>query len=680
MSRVTRILGPATCALAVLSLVLAIGCESWLARPVWNYLPEAAALAGVIGLVMARVAPWPALAAMLFFTYLVPVVPALLSRRVTGEYFLVWSAALTGVIAGDRDRWAWAYPRGWRLALVLWALTVAVAWPITALREIDFESLTLLQRYNIPNTGIGGSPRLVISWGMDTAIVHLLGLLWFNWLFRRARQVTDVHFQRWIAWPMAASIIAGSCLALYQGLFDLNFLSAGAWAYIRRASGSLMDANAYGAAAALWTAGLVAFVTSSWRERAATFAGAAVCWGGLWMSGSRTGLTSAGIPLAFVALAAARQAVGGRLRLRVIAGGAAAVVVLAAALLLAPAASESPLMRLKDTLPSDASAASLSAFGREMWNRNGYGKAATALIAEHPATGVGIGLFNLSGAAYQRNVYYLPPDNAQNWWRHHVAELGFIGAAGLLLWTVVFLMFLARTSGERQRRLPAAALKGAIVGLALISLVGMPTQSLPVTMTFWTFAFWYTRLVAPAENEDAAPAELSRAQWALVLAVVGVYAGTMLVLARGHERPAMRAARGQWRYTYGVYDPGGAAPPGETRRWTERHGVTVIANDAPWMILTIRAEHPDIRENPVRASVEVNGRTVVEQAIHTDAPIVRVVYTGPAPRAIVEAHVDRTWRPPDAPARQPDAGVSLSWRFASEPPAGVATITAPLPR
>ena len=551
MKRLVSALGPATKGLALGSLVLAIGYESWLARPVWRLLPLTVAGVALAGLIGGRFARWPTTAAVLFFTYISPALALLLLGRFTVEFLVVWSAALTGVMAADRDRWQWAFPSTWRFALILWAVTVAVAWPITALREADFESLALLQRYNIPNTGIGGSPRTVIIWGMDTAIIHLLGLLWFNWLFQHAGRLADGAFQRRIAWPMAASIIVGSLLALYQGVFDRSLLTVGAWASLQRAPGSLLDANAFGAAAAMWTAALLAFISRSWLQRGAALTGAAVCWGGLWMSGSRTALIAACTPLISVSVAALKQPRGARVRLHKLAAGAAGIALLALVLVLvlAPAAPGSPLGRLRSTLPSDFSSASLGAFVREMWNRNGYGEAATGLIAEHPVTGVGIGLFNLSGAAYSRSpAGHLPPDNAQNWWRHHIAELGFLGAAGLLFWTFLFLVFLARTSGDGPRRLPAAALKGALVGFGLVSLVGMPAQSLPVTITFWTVAFWYARLAAPTSQpvpmEDVRPA-----RWAVLLALVAVYGLTTLVLARGDNRPAMRAAAGKWRYT-----------------------------------------------------------------------------------------------------------------------------------
>jgi hypothetical protein len=633
----------------------------------------------VAGLIGGRFAPLQTSAAILVFTYLSPIVFRLWLGRFSVEHLLVWSGALTGLLLGDRDRLMWAYPARWRFPLVFWALAVAIVWPITALREADFESLALLGRYNIPNTGIGGSPRMVIMWGMDTAIIHLLGLLWFNWLLRHAAELSDVTFQKWIAWPMAVSAVAGVLLALYQGLFDISFLNVGPFASLHRAGGSLFDANASGMAAAMWSAGLLGFIPGSRIERAAGFTGAMVCWGGLWMSGSRTALASACVALLAIGVSALTRT-GQPRRRRVQAIGIVAALLVAVALLL-PGTASGPLRRLKETFPSEFTREALGSFAREMWNRNGYGAAATTLIQHHPMTGVGIGLFNLTGAALPPSrAVGLPTDNAQNWWRHHVAELGFLGAAGLLIWTAVFIPFLIRTSADGERRIPAAALKGALLGLGLISLVGMPTQSLLVTITVWMFAFWYRRLVKPSWQASVTDS-LGTGAWALLLGVVGLYAVTMLVLARGEERPAMRAAVGEWRYTYGIYDPKVAAPAeGVIVRWTERHGVAVVPNEAPWMILAVRAQHPDLRERPVKIRVRVNGRTVIDRTLNVDMPLTSAINTGTATRAIIETHVDRTWRPAGISIRHPDVGLSLSWRFGSEKPPGLPVVTAPLHR
>jgi hypothetical protein len=98
------------------------------------------------------------------------------------------------------------------------------------------------------------------------------------------------------------------------------------------------------------------------------------------------------------------------------------------------------------------------------------------------------------------------------------------------------------------------------------------------------------------------------------------------------------------------------------------------------MVLTVRAQHPDLLARPVHARVTVNGRTVVDRALHTDAKIVQAIGTGTAERDIIESGVDRTWRPAGAPDNSRDVGLSLSWTFVAEPPAGVPSVTAPFRR
>src|SRR5207237_4725272 len=90
----------------------------------------------------------------------------------------------------------------------------------------------------------------------------------------------------WIAATLA------SVIAIYQGTINMAFLSGEPWIGLRRAAGTLLDANAYGAVAAV--AAPLAFVSIPYLRirhvRAAQAAALAVNWTGAWMSGSRTAL------------------------------------------------------------------------------------------------------------------------------------------------------------------------------------------------------------------------------------------------------------------------------------------------------------------------------------------------------------------------------------------------------
>jgi hypothetical protein len=640
------------------SLAGALAFESWQGRFAYPYLPALAATSALAAAIGGRFAPRRTAATILVVAYWFPVLFVAATRRpFLPPFFVVWSSALAGLVAGDPDALTWSYPRRWRFALVLWALSVALVWPIVAAREADFAPFALVERYRVSNTGIGGSPTLMVSWTADVVILHLLGLLWFDWLFRRLKDGVD-DVRRWIAWPLALGGSTGALLALYQGAVDLGFLSGGVWPSMGRAAGPLLDGNAAGMMAALWSAGVLAFADDR-RARPCAILGALVCWGGLWMTGSRTALLAALIALSPLGLLAIRRAGGFRRRRRELAIGAVAAAAVFMTLVFAPI--RSPLQRLR-YMPTFAGDAGVDWLVREVWDRSSYGGAAGTLIAQHPAVGIGLGMFHMMGADYIRmHLHQVPPDNAQNWWRHNIVELGGMGAAGLVIWSVLFAAYLYRTGGRGENAVPAAAIKGALVAIGLASLMGMPAQSLPIALTFWTFAFWYFRLVD--DGSAASGPRLSRAAWIVISVWLAAYLGFTIVEGRRALRPAERALDGDWPYMYGMYEPPLAPAERVRALWTEARGVAIIAVDGPTLVLTVRAAHPDITEHPVRAVVTVNGKIAVDTKLYTDVPIVKTIEGVTGRRAILEARVDRTWRSADESSAHPDVGLALSWRF-----------------
>src|SRR2546427_6452716 len=123
-----------------------------------------------------------AAAFVLLFTYTFPAIVFAFHGRFEFGYMTIWVAALLGImLPGLRKGWALAAP--WRAPLVLWALTVALTWPVVALREIDFAPMTLaVARLSV--TGLPGvAPRSAILWIMNVTLVLGTGILWFDWLY-----------------------------------------------------------------------------------------------------------------------------------------------------------------------------------------------------------------------------------------------------------------------------------------------------------------------------------------------------------------------------------------------------------------------------------------------------------------------------------------------------------------
>src|SRR5258705_6685323 len=229
-----------------------------------------------------------------------------------------------------------------------------------------------------------------------------------------------------------------SLVALYQGTVNMAFLSGGIWPGLRRAAGTLLDANAYGSVAAL--AGPIAFVSIPYlrvrHTRVAQAAALALNWAGAWMSGSRTAVVCGAfgtLLLVYELLRAGRRDDSARETPSLLAGIAVVVLLLAIG-----AGAVGPLKRIAEGAGSSASL-------RDLWTRGGYGSVATPMIRDYPLTGVGAGSFNWMAPDYWRMMAHdkLLFDNAQNWWRHQLAELGLVASLPILIWSclIAWLVF-----------------------------------------------------------------------------------------------------------------------------------------------------------------------------------------------------------------------------------------------
>src|SRR5262245_52883199 len=335
---------------------------------------------------------------------------------------------LTGLFAAllpTLPRDGWRLPSSWRFPIVAWALTLSLGWPVMIVREAGLRLGTLRDTGTLDSWALLTTPQ-VESWILYVAITQLMGILWLDWLFAdsnpESRVPNHVH-GLWIGATLA------SIVAIVQGTIARSFLNAEPWIGLRRAAGTMLDANAYGAVAAV--AGPLAFVSlrqlDSRHVRALRAPALAINWAGAWMSGSRTALLCGVFGTLLLAYelvrSSARDETASRKTWSLLAGVAVVVVVLAIG-----AGAIGPLERMRTT----------AAPVRELWTRGGYGSVATRMVRDYPLTGVGIGSFNWLAPDYWRQIANdkLPFDNAQNWWRHQVAELGLIASLPILFWSV----------------------------------------------------------------------------------------------------------------------------------------------------------------------------------------------------------------------------------------------------
>src|SRR6185503_18765706 len=245
------------------SMMAAVLIESSFASYGWPALRPLTIAAFAITACIAWTAADLAAALVLVFAYIFPAVMILAHGRFYAEYGVVWMAAMLGAIA-PRSAWSpWAVPTPWKAPLILWALTISLAWPVVVLREMDFV-LATLDELHMASSVSGSFPQEAAIGVLNTAATLGIGILWFDWLFLTFGADVE-RFRRWIAGALAASWLVAVAVAGYQLFGDLQFLSTGIFASMGRATSTMGDANAFGMVAPVSGGLVIAWLVSADR-------------------------------------------------------------------------------------------------------------------------------------------------------------------------------------------------------------------------------------------------------------------------------------------------------------------------------------------------------------------------------------------------------------------------------
>jgi hypothetical protein len=701
MERVTKLL-------VIMSMAAAISLGAVLGARMWAELLPLTIGSFVAAACLSLAFEEVSAGAVLFFTYLMPQLFTVLHGDFFGAYGTVWSAALLGVVVPRSIRSSWAVPGRWKAPLILWALTIALTWPVVAFREFDF---TLGLFRFAPEMSPGNGAAQV--WVCEVAVILGLGILWFDWLLNVFIS-DEARFRRWILLPLGASWAIATSVGIYQMFGDMFFLNKTLFGELGRASGTMRDANPFGVVAALGGPALVAAASLTGDRSRHSNAGAAlgapgmrviaICgivasWLGLWASRSRTAFAAGLIALAFMSSAMwsawAWQA-SRRTRLVLAILGLCAPVGLMAGVALLPVTS-GPLPRLRHTLPTW----SVLGFVKEMWNRDNYGMVATHLIREFPLFGVGVGAFHGLVTHYYSLLTgggFLVGDNAQNWYRHQLVEYGLIGSLGWIVWVVLFGWFVMSARAPQPTRFAATTVKGTLVALAVVSLVGMPTQNAAVTFTLWTLAFWYLALVGvPGRHalpdghrapEHGSPTSAlgtpGTMTWLAIWTIVALSVIGTAYTSRYRLRVPQRAEAAGWPYRYGFYDD----EPGTDVRWTAGKAVDVFEivhrNEDRYLKLDIGTVAPDADQRPVEIKVWRDDDLVLRLRRRGEGLATRYVCV-PRERKMMrmQVEVSRTFRPSDygRGTDEREHGVAVGkWTFVYDPPKNAFVVPCSEPR
>jgi len=665
--------------------------------PIFERLSKTAATASVLLIVLLLLAFHPDLTpALRVVTIAAIVLGAAVSRHLQSRLFVCWVAcamlapailrALTaregpvldlfwmGGVSASLLRFSswsrWKLPAPWRVLAAGWALTLALAWPVLLARETAFSTRLLTDEAAINSWAMLSAPQ-VAAWLLFVVWTQLLGLLWLDWACERFEErpeaVVPVAHGIWIGATLS------SLVAVYQGTVDLKFLSTPFWASLARATGTLLDANALGMCAAL--AGPIAFLalrvtrtldpTRDTDERvinAIAFLAFVVNLAGLWMSGSRAAMLC-GVVAGATFLASVWSSADARARraLQWAAAGVAALVVI----IVATSSTIGPAKRLAEIPASPRSGLST------IFTRGPYGQIANQIIREHPIVGVGIGSYQILSPDYWRLQAdaALPFDNAQNWWRHQLSELGVLGSALLFIWSAVLVWYIATARARAEYRLEATIVRGLLVALGISSFIQVPTQTPIVMLTFMLLVAWATWLM-PFPARVAGRTTPTWA-WIAALLLAVTYAGGQLVLAGGPLAVTERARRAQRLYAVGTYPP--ELMKGREFNWTKGDASFIWPAKTRWLVLRVWAQHPDMAAEPVHVTLTSPCGVLVDEALETPTPV-SIGVTLPDGQRTLEAHmhVSRTWRPSEHGSNdERDLGAGIMAEFVEDPTVAV---------
>jgi hypothetical protein len=296
------------------------------------------------------------------------------------------------------------------------------------------------------------------------------------------------------------------------------------------------------------------------------------------------------------------------------------------------------------------------------------------MTREYPLTCVGSGRFRILAPDYGRALLNdaLPPDNAQNWWRHQIAELGVFGGALIIAFSVLVAW---RVIAGRERDpdvASASTVRGLLLGLGVTSFFGMPTQSPLVLYWFLALVAWFAWLVPdPTPTSPGihdAHAREPRIAWIVAAALAVAYAAGHVWLAAGPLHPAQRAQHAGRDYVVGAYPPE-PLPEGNEFRWTGREARFIWAAKTRYMAIRLWAHHPDIASKPVHVTVTSPCGVLFDEDLKSDASISLGMVLPDGQRTLeATVRVSRTWSPADA--GEPDdrqLGVGILADFSTDP-------------
>jgi hypothetical protein len=238
-----------------------------------------------------------------------------------------------------------------------------------------------------------------------------------------------------------------------------------------------------------------------------------------------------------------------------------------------------------------------------------------------------------------------------------------------------------RVKPPQPKTMAAIILKGILIGIAVVSLVGIPTQNMAVAITFWTFAFWYASLSGVVDRNDSTTSRIAPRTWIAIWALVATSVGGTFYTARHYLRVPQRATIGAWPfYYYGLSDKKENAEfEHASESWVGRHAVWVLVPTTRWVKLTLSVDRLNLAKGPVEIKLACDNEPTVTARVRDAQPITRYVRVREGrSRMMVEAWASRYVRPDDYGLNdERPRGVLVEWDFVDGPPAAATAASQP---
>jgi O-antigen ligase len=610
--------------LSVARVVVALSTLAALAAHAWltighSWIPYMSVGALVVGAVGGWMWRRGTQAAILALGHVWPLVSYFALGEVDALAMTIWVSAVASLALATSPLARWSLPPRWQIPVAAWGVLIACGWPIILARELDFTLITYFER--TLRMGIWAGPaRETAAFITGASAGTLSSIVVLDWLWARYGARSDDRFFREVVAPMTVGTTIALGVGIYQGTIDLRWWSVGQWPVLGRATGTFFDSNAFGAVAAIWAAPIAGAAMLAERRtlRVAGLVLLSLAAVGVWASGSRTALL--GLLPAFAGIAIALARAGRLSRLT----SAIAVLTIVATITVGwvTGGPGSALNRVWQTLPAP-SMESVTRFTQAMWVRDGYGAASMAMLREAPLTGVGPGAFPLFAPDYwfRLSGKPIPPDNAQNGWRHQLTELGLVAGLIPIACSLLVLGAMLTALGRRHRPTGTVA-AGAMVGTGLMSMVGSPVAHPIVQMTVAILVFWVSKRADGAEGPPKRPHGREGGPWApFALAIVWllpiVWAGATTWTAVYTLRPPFRAEAIGWVYTYGL-STAEELEGGRQQRWVAHRAVGVVPNVGTRLVLTFKASPDIVTAGPIHLRVFTRDRVLLDQPLNAD--------------------------------------------------------------